>query len=433
MSSGDSIEEKVQRTTFSHYLGADFTTGKQIILPGDYQMPRMSLGANRIYGEAAFEVLAKAQALEKQGRNVLHFEIGEPDMETPDHIVEAGIQAIRNNRTHYEPSLGLMELRNAVVHEVEKTRGFRPQVDQVVITPGLKPGIFFSMLAMIDPGDEVIFPDPGYPTYGSITAMVGAKPVPVPLFEKNQFRMNPDDARKRVTDNTKVIIINSPHNPTGSVMTAEELKEIHDIARDRDIYVISDEVYSKMTYNGVIAPSISVHDQAKERCILLDGFSKCYVMTGWRLGYMVVPVAMAERLRDYLVSAVSCTASFTQWAGVEALTGDQEFISGMMKRFAQKRDHIVEGLNQVPGITCQVPEGAFYAFANIRGTGMTSQECSEFILNECGVATVPGTAFGQAGEGYLRFSYATSLEIIDQAVTTLQTAFQSCLRTGISA
>ncbi|MCG8683842.1 MAG: pyridoxal phosphate-dependent aminotransferase [Desulfobacterales bacterium] len=396
-------------------------------------MPRLSLGANRIYGEAAFEVLAKAQALEKQGRSILHFEIGEPDMETPDHIIEAGVRAIQNNKTHYEPSLGLMELRNAVVDEVEKTRGFRPQVDQVVITPGLKPGIFFSMLAVIDPGDEVIFPDPGYPTYGSVTSMVGAKPVPVPLLEENQFRMNPNDVRKRVTDKTKVIIINSPQNPTGSVMTKEELKEIYDIAQSQDIYVISDEVYSKMTYNGSIAPSISVHDQAKERSILLDGFSKCYVMTGWRLGYMVVPVAMAERLRDYLVSAVSCTASFTQWAGVKALTGDQTFIAGMMERFTQKRDRIVNGLNQVPGITCQVPQGAFYAFANIRGTGMASQECSEFILNECGIATVPGTAFGQAGEGYLRFSYATDLETIDQAVMTLQIAFEKRLKTRIPA
>lgn len=396
-------------------------------------MPRLSLGANRIYGEAAFEVLAKAQALEQRGTTVLHFEIGEPDMETPDHIVEAGMRAIQNNKTHYEPSLGLMELRNAVVDEVETTRGFRPLVDQVVITPGLKPGIFFSMLAVIDPGDEVIFPDPGYPTYGSVTAMVGAKPVPVPLLEENQFRMNPDDVRKRVTDKTKVIIINSPQNPTGSVMTSEELEQIYDIAQAQDIYVISDEVYSKMTYNGSIAPSISVHDQAKERCILLDGFSKCYVMTGWRLGYMVVPVAMAERLRDYLVSAVSCTASFTQWAGVEALTGDQTFIAGMMDRFTQKRDCIVKGLNQVPGITCQVPQGAFYAFANIRDTGMTSRECSEFILSECGIATVPGTAFGRAGEGYLRFSYATSLEIIDKAVNTLQTAFQNRLKTRIPA
>jgi aspartate/methionine/tyrosine aminotransferase len=386
-------------------------------------MPRLSLGAGRIYGEAAFEILARAQALEKQGQRVLHFEIGEPDMETPDHIAEAGIQAIRDRKTHYVPSLGLMELREAVVEEIKKTRGYTPDIDQVVITPGLKPGIFFSMLATIDPGDEVIFPEPGYPAYGSAAAMIGADPVPVPLLEENGFRMNPDDVRQRVTEKTKAVIINSPQNPTGSVMTEEELREIHDISREHDFFVISDEVYSKMTYDGTPAPSITTYDQARERTILLDGFSKCYVMTGWRLGYMVVPAVMADRLRDYLVSAVSCTAAFTQWAGVEALTGDQSFIPGMMDRFTRKRDRIVQGLNQVPGMHCRVPEGAFYAFVNVRGTGMTSQACSEYILNECRVATVPGTAFGAAGEGYLRFSYATSLDQIDKAVERLITAF----------
>jgi aspartate/methionine/tyrosine aminotransferase len=386
-------------------------------------MPRLSLGAGRIYGEAAFEILARAQAMEKQGHRVLHFEIGEPDMETPDHIAEAGIQAIRDRKTHYVPSLGLMELREAVVEEIKKTRGYTPDIDQVVITPGLKPGIFFSMLATVDPGDEVIFPEPGYPAYGSAAAMIGADPVPVPLLEDNGFRMNPDDVRQRVTEKTKAVIINSPQNPTGSVMTEEELREIHDIAREHDFFVISDEVYSKMTYDGIPASSITTYDQARERTILLDGFSKCYVMTGWRLGYMVVPAVMADRLRDYLVSAVSCTAAFTQWAGVEALTGDQSFIPGMMDRFTRKRDRIVHGLNQVPGMHCRVPEGAFYAFVNIRETGMTSQACSEYVLNECRVATVPGTAFGAAGEGYLRFSYATSLDQIDEAVERLITAF----------
>ncbi|MCF8075751.1 MAG: pyridoxal phosphate-dependent aminotransferase [Desulfotignum sp.] len=386
-------------------------------------MPRLSLGAGRIYGEAAFEILARAQALEKQGHRVLHFEIGEPDMETPDHIAEAGIQAIRDRKTHYVPSLGLMELREAVVEEIKNTRGYTPDIGQVVITPGLKPGIFFSMLATVDPGDEVIFPEPGYPAYGSAAAMIGADPVPVPLLEENGFRMNPDDVRQRVTEKTKAVIINSPQNPTGSVMTNDELREIHHIAREHDFFVISDEVYSKMTYDGIPAPSITTYDQARERTILLDGFSKCYVMTGWRLGYMVVPAVMADRLRDYLVSAVSCTAAFTQWAGLEALTGDQSFIPGMMDRFTRKRDRIVHGLNQVPGMYCRVPEGAFYAFVNIRGTGMTSQACSEYVLNECRVATVPGTAFGAAGEGYLRFSYATSLDQIDEAVERLITAF----------
>ncbi|WP_022667746.1 pyridoxal phosphate-dependent aminotransferase [Desulfospira joergensenii] len=386
-------------------------------------MPELSLGANRIYGEAAFEVLSRAQQMEQQGRKILHFEIGEPDMDTPDPIAEAAIRAIREKKTKYVPSLGLDPLRRAVADEIEKTRGFRPLLDQVVITPGLKPGIFFSMLSIIDPGDEVIFPDPGYPTYGSVTAMVGAVPVPVPLREENEFRMAPEDVEKRITPRTKLIVINSPQNPTGSVMTEDELKAIADLAKAHDIYILSDEVYSKMTYNRIQAPSITVFDRALERSVLLDGFSKCYVMTGWRLGYMVVPVKMAERLRDYLVSAVSCTASFTQWAGVEALTGDQGFIGEMMDRFAMKREHMVKGLNRVPGFSCRMPRGAFYAFANIRGTGMTSQECTEYILKKAGVATVPGTAFGAAGEGYLRFSYATEPAIIDQAIEKLKTVF----------
>jgi aspartate/methionine/tyrosine aminotransferase len=386
-------------------------------------MPKLSLGANRIYGEAAFEVLARAQEMEKMGKKVLHFEIGEPDMETPEHIARAGIRAIQEKKTHYVPSIGITELRQAVVNDVEKTRGYRPFLEQVVITPGLKPGIFFSMLAVVDPGDEVIFPDPGYPTYGSVTSMVGASPVPVPLYEENEFRMSPKDVRERITDKTKLIVINSPHNPTGAVMTDKELNEIALLAQENDAYVISDEVYSKMTYDDITASSITVLDKAMERSILLDGFSKCYVMTGWRLGYMVVPVPMAERLRDFLVSAVSCTAAFTQWAGVEALQGDQSFITSMMERFTHKRDRIVNGLNQIPGFSCMMPKGAFYAFANIKGTGLTSQECSEFILKEAGVASVPGTAFGKVGEGYLRFSFATTIEIIDEAIEKLRSIF----------
>ena len=386
-------------------------------------MPKLSLGANRIYGEAAFEVLARARQLEQQGRTVLHFEIGEPDMETPCHIADAGIQAIRDRYTHYVPSVGILELREAIAADVEKTRGYRPQLEQVVVTPGLKPGIFFPMLSVIDPGDEVIFPDPGYPTYGSVTALVGARPVPVPLLAENAFRMNPADVKSRITDKTKLIVINSPHNPTGSVMTADELADIARLAEEHDLYIISDEVYSRMTYEGVDHFSVTVHDQARARTVLLDGFSKCYAMTGWRLGYVVAPVPMARRLQDFLVSAVSCTAAFTQKAGLAALTGDQTFIGDMMARFAEKRERIVNGLNRIPGFDCQMPKGAFYAFPSIKGTGMTSQTCAERILNDAGVATVPGTAFGPAGEGYLRFSYATSLEIIDQAMEKLRSVF----------
>jgi aspartate aminotransferase len=302
---------------------------------------------------------------------------------------------------------------------VEKTRGYRPDLEQVVVTPGLKPGIFFSMLAIVDPGDEVIFQDPGYPTYGSVTAFLGAKQVVVPLLEENEFRMSPDDIRDRITKKTKLIIVNSPQNPTGSVMTKSEMEEIAELAEQHDVYVVSDEIYSKMTYN-TNHYSPTVRDQAKERTVLLDGFSKYYAMTGWRLGYMVVPYAMADRLQDFLVSAVSCTAAFTQWAGVEALTGDQSFIPDMMARFKEKRDRIVEGLNSISGFRCQMPKGAFYAFPNIKGTNMTSQECADHLLYNAGVASLPGTAFGPYGEGYLRFSYATTLKNIDVAIERIQ-------------
>jgi aspartate aminotransferase len=386
-------------------------------------MPELSKGAKGIYGEAAFEVLAKAQDLERQGRNIIHFEIGEPDMETPETIVKAGIQAIKDKKTHYTPSIGILELRRAVQNEIEKTRGYRPDLEQILIVPGLKPGIFFSMLAVVNPGDEVIFQDPGYPTYGSVTSSLGAKSVLVPLFEENEFRMNPDDIKSRINNKTKLIIVNSPQNPTGSVMTKSELEEISLLAEKYDVFIVSDEIYSKMTYETKHYTA-TLLDEAKERSVLLDGFSKYFAMTGWRLGYIVAPIKMAERLKDYLVSAISCTAAFTQWAGVEALTGNQGFIDEMMKRFREKRDRIVKGLNSIPGFSCLSPKGAFYTFPNIKETGMTSQECADHLLYNAGVACLPGTAFGPYGEGYLRFSYATTLENIDEAIERIKESFK---------
>jgi aspartate/methionine/tyrosine aminotransferase len=386
-------------------------------------MAKLSKGSSRIYGEAAFEVMAKTQALERQGKSILHFEIGEPDMETPSNVAQAGIKAIQDKKTHYIPSIGLLELRKAVQNEVEKTRGYRPDLEQIVITPGLKPGIFFSMLSIINPGDEVIYQDPGYPTYGSVTSFLGAKSVLIPLLEENEFRMNPADIEEKVTKKTKLIVVNSPQNPTGSVMTKSELNDIAELAEVHDVFVVSDEIYSKMTYDTTHY-SPTARDEAKERTVLLDGFSKYYAMTGWRLGYMVVPNKMAERLQDFLVSAVSCTAAFTQWAGVEALVGDQSFISEMMARFKEKRDRIVKGLNSIPGFTCLAPKGAFYAFPNITETRMTSQECADHLLYKAGVAVLPGTAFGPYGEGYLRFSYATTLENIDDAAKKIKESFE---------
>ena len=382
-------------------------------------MPQLSKGSNRIYGEAAFEVLAKAQELERQGKNILHFEIGEPDMETPDNIAHAGIQAIKNKKTHYVPSIGILELRKAVQKEIEKTRGYRPDLEQIIITPGLKPGIFFSMLAIVNPGEEVIYQDTGYPTYSSVTSFIGAKKIPIPLLEENEFRMNPNDIKDKITKKTKLIIINSPQNPTGSVMTKSEIEEIAELAEKHDIFIVSDEIYSKMTYDTKHYTPTS-RDEAKKRTVLLDGFSKYYAMTGWRLGYIVAPPKMAERLQDFIVSAISCTAAFTQWAGKEALTGNQQFITDMMTRFKEKRNRIVKGLNSIPNFSCLPPKGAFYAFPNIKKTGMTSQECAAHLLYKAGVAALPGTAFGPYGEGYLRFSYATTLEKIDAAIERIK-------------
>ncbi|UCH71883.1 MAG: pyridoxal phosphate-dependent aminotransferase [Thermoplasmatales archaeon] len=386
-------------------------------------MAELSKGASRIYGEAAFEVLAKAQDLERKGKKILHFEIGEPDMETPSSIANAGIQAISDKKTHYTPSVGILELRKAVQDEVEKTRGYRPDLEQIVITPGLKPGIFFSMLSIINSKDEVIYQDPGYPTYGSVSSFLGAKGVLVPLLEENEFRMNTDDIEKRITKKTKLIIVNSPQNPTGSVMTKSELDSIAELAEQNDVFVISDEIYSKMTYETKhYTPT--ARDEAKDRTILLDGFSKYYAMTGWRLGYTVAPAELTRHLQDFLVSAVSCTTAFTQWAGVEALTGDQSFVSEMMSKFKEKRDKIVKGLNSIPGFSCLSHKGAFYVFPNIRATDMTSQECADHLLYNAGVAVLPGTAFGPYGEGYLRFSYANSLENIEMAIEKIKNSFK---------
>jgi aspartate/methionine/tyrosine aminotransferase len=385
-------------------------------------MPQLSKAAYNIYGEAAFEVLAKAQELERQGKNILHFEIGEPDMETPENIAKAGIKAIKNKKTHYTSSIGILELRESIQDEVEKTRGYRPDIEQIVITPGLKPGIFFSMLSIVNPKDEVIYPDPGYPTYGSTTSYLGAKQIMLPLLEENEFCMSPDDIKQKITEKTKLIIVNSPQNPTGSVMAKKELKEVAEIAEVHDIFIVSDEIYSKMTYETKHY-SPTTRDEAKTRTVLLDGFSKYYAMTGWRLGYMVTPKIMAEQLKNFLVTSISCTADFTQWAGVEALRGDQSFIPEMMKRFQQKRDLIVKGLNSIPGFSCTTPGGAFYAFPNIKQTGMTSQECADKILYDAGVAVLPGTAFGPYGEGYIRFSYATTLETITQAIDRIKQSF----------
>lgn len=380
-------------------------------------------GMYRILGEGAFAVLAKSQALEREGKEILHFEIGQPDFPTPQHIKDTGKTAIDENFTGYVAADGILELKSAVQDEIEISRGYRPTTKQILILPGAKPGIYFTMVGTTNPGEEVIFPDPGFPTYESVTKYIGAKPVPIPLKEENEFRLNPEDIAQRITPKTKLIILNSPQNPTGSVMTREELMKIAEMSEESNCFVLSDEIYSKMLYDAKFH-SMTVHDEAKERSILLDGFSKSYSMTGWRLGFIIGPEKLIEKLGILLINSISCTTSFVQKAGIAALRGNQDDLFNMMAAFRKRRDTIIKGLNEVEKFSCLTPQGAFYAFPNIKETGMTSQEVADHLLYKAGVACLPGTAFGDNGEGYLRFSYATSLEMINIAIEKIKESFQ---------
>ncbi len=379
-----------------------------------------SLG--RIKGEGAFEVMAKAKKLERKGMDIIHFEIGEPDFDTPQNIVAAAKKALDDKWTHYVPSSGVFELREAVCDTIEATRGYRPETSQILIGPGIKPMIYHNMMALIEPGDEVIYQDPGYPTYSSLINYIGAKGVPIPLLEENEFRMNPEDIQERITSKTKLILINTPENPTGSVLTKDEVDAIADIAEDNDLFIMADEIYSKMTYESEHY-SVTVRDGALERSILLDGFSKSYAMTGWRLGFCVAPKLLVEKMTILLINAISCTNAFVQIAGIEALKGDQSFMVEMMEKFTHRRDAMVSGLNDIPGFKCLKPQGAFYVFPNIKDTGMTSQEVADLVMNDAKVAVLPGTAFGKFGEGYIRLSYATSIETINKGLDRIKNCF----------
>ena len=385
-------------------------------------MKDMVSGMHRILGEGAFEYLAKAQALEREGKNVLHFEIGQPDFPTPEHIKETAYDSIRDNFTGYVAATGILELKEAIQEEIDYTRGFSPDIDQILILPGAKPGIFFTMLGLVNPGEEIIYPDPGFPTYGSVVKYLNAGDVPIALKDENEFRLNPDDIEKKITSKTKLIILNSPQNPTGSVMTQKEIESIAELAEKHEIYLLSDEIYSKMLYDAEFN-SPAVRDESKERTIILDGFSKSYSMTGWRLGYLVGPKPVIEKMGLLMINALSCTTSFVQKAGITALKGDQEPLFEMMRQFRIRRDAIVKGLNSVPNFSCLTPEGAFYTFPNIKKTGMTSREMADHLLYEAGVCCLPGSSFGPSGEGYIRFSYATSVEIINEAVQKIKESF----------
>jgi aspartate aminotransferase len=382
-------------------------------------MKSLSKGANRLGGNAAFNVLAKAKAMEKQGRNILHFEIGEPDFDTPRHISDAAIEALNRGKTHYVNSNGIPELREAICEEIEKTRGFRPDADQVLVAPGANPLIFFAVSCLVEQHQNIAVQDPGFLTYYSLLKYTGIKGNLVRLKEKNEFRMDPEDLNEAIDDDTRLIILNSPSNPTGGVLKKSEVERVAEIAEERDIYLLTDEVYSKMTYD-LQHHSPSVRDQCNERTILLDGFSKAYAMTGWRLGYAVGPKEVISKMGMLLQATTSCTPDFLQYGAIAALRGPQ-YVSQMMEKFTERRNILIAGLKSIPKLSCVNPQGAFYAFPNITRTGMTSQEFADFVLEEMGIALLPGTAFGPGGEGYVRLSYATRIEHIKDAIERLRT------------
>ena len=375
---------------------------------------------NHIGQETAFEVLVKARALEAQGRSVVHLEIGEPDFDTPGHIVAAGQQALEGGFTHYGPGAGLPELRQAVASYLKRWRGLDIDPKRVIITPGGKPVMFFAILALVNPGDEVIYPNPGFPIYESMAQFVGGTPVALPLREERRFRFDPDEFLSLVTDKTRLIIINSPHNPTGSVLTRSDLEIIAEVSRSRDIVVLSDEIYSRILYTGV-HESIASLPGMLDRTIILDGWSKTWAMTGWRLGFGVFPAELVPHVERLISNSVSCTASFAQQAAIAALDGPQDPVDSMLAEFTLRRSSIVAGLNSLPGVRCLEPDGAFYAFPNITGTGFSSRELADLLLQDAGVACLSGASFGSYGEGFLRFSYANNLANIRIALDRMRT------------
>ena len=380
---------------------------------------RLAERMSRLGTETAFEVLNRARALERQGKEIIHLEIGEPDFETPPNIISAGVDALHSGWTHYGPSAGLPELRETIAREVSRTRGVEVAPEEVVIVPGGKPIIFFSILALVDEGDEVIYPNPGFPIYESMIRYVGGRAVPVRLSEERDFALDVDELPRLISDRTKLIIINSPHNPTGGVLSRSDLDQIAKAIGDRNISVLSDEIYSRLIFDGKHNSIMSVPG-FKDRTILLDGFSKTYAMTGWRMGYGVMRSDLATQVARLMTNSNSCTASFTQVAGIEALDGDQDSVERMRSEFQRRRDVFVTSLNQIRGFSCRMPKGAFYVFPNITGTGWQSKRLADALLEEAGVACLSGTSFGEFGEGYLRFSIANSMENMNRALEKIE-------------
>lgn len=391
-------------------------------------MNRLAARMGQLGTETAFSVLAEVKRLEAQGRSVVNFAIGEPDFDTPEHIKQAGIDALQRNETHYSPSAGIMPLRSAIARHVGETRGIDARPEHVVVTPGAKPIIFYSILALVEPGDEVIYPNPGFPIYESVIRFAGGRPVPAPLLETKGFRLDVGAVARLVTDRTRMIIINSPHNPTGSVLTRADLEALAELARRHDLWVLSDEIYSRIVFDGEFV-SIASLPGMQERTIILDGFSKIYAMTGWRLGYGVMPEFLAEAVARLVTNCESCTATFTQYAGIAALTGPQQPSLAMVDEFRARRDMIVAGLNAIPGVTCHLPGGAFYVFPNVTGLcrrlGLPDAKAlQERLLQDAGVAVLARSAFGapleDEREQYVRFSYATSRENIAEGLRRMQ-------------
>jgi aspartate/methionine/tyrosine aminotransferase len=380
---------------------------------------KLANAMSRIGTETAFEVLVRARALEARGRSVIHLEIGEPDFKTPRHIIEAAKQALDEGWTHYGPTQGLPELREAIAETVSRTRGIAVKPERVCVVPGGKPIIFFPMLALLEPGDEVIYPNPAFPIYESMINYCGATPIPLPLLEERGFSFDLNLFRDCLSARTKMVILNSPANPTGGVTSAEDIEAIAGLLRERDVIVLSDEIYSRMSY-GRAPVSIATLPGMLDKTIILDGFSKTYAMTGWRIGYGVLPEFLVDAVNKLMVNSNSCTAGFTQRAALAALLGSQESSEAMFAEFRRRRDVFVAALNQVPGLHCAMPEGAFYAFPNIEGTGWKSKALADALLERAGVACLSGTAFGAYGEGYVRFSYANSTENLMEAVARIE-------------
>ena len=374
---------------------------------------------SRLSSESAFFVLAKAKALEAEGRDIIHLEIGEPDFNTPQNVKEAAIRAIRDGYTHYTPAAGIPAARKAIADYVSRTRGVAFEPNEVVITPGAKPILFYAILALIEAGDEVILPNPGFPTYESMVRFAGGKPVPISLREELGFRLDTKELETLLGPRTKLIILNSPHNPTGGDLSEDDLAAIAEMVLDRKILILSDEIYSRIVYEGDHHSIVSLQGM-KDQVILLDGFSKAFAMTGWRLGFGVMNASLAEKITLLMINSNSCTAAFTQMAGIEALEGPQDAVAMMVAELNLRRSFIVQGLNQIPGVTCRRPQGAFYAFPNIKSFGIPSRVLAERILMEGGVAVLAGSDFGSAGEGYLRISYANSLENLEVALRRIR-------------